>query len=299
MAVKAIGVDLGNAVFSIAFCGLAVIGGRPTDELMVEAILDQPLERYPLDASLPPSLSRRSPDDTLEAIASRLSMALKKMPRVANKVGLEIVLVGWQRTRQSRWRPMVNSSVWSPRLGKMILIRHTQDPIFDRGQTGVAFLKQSARAISEDTISRMNDFFSSIQPTDLEIQFLVDEIRRIACQDPTVGDDVQVFVSGPAYRLEANAQGQRPERYAMKFWCDVDQQQNHYGLQFLPWMIRRDSFSAPSVVKGPAITAERMAEIRNSRPHMPSRRLTPDQAAGQRLVNEATFSHLPLERPTL
>lgn len=231
-----------DALVAIGYAGLAYLGGRPTDDVIAEAVAGAPLGRG-MQLS---SMGQISP---IYDVASRIADCLNSRITKDAPSGVEVAMVGLKRGKRERIEPLV----WEIRKwpGAEVQVRRAEETPFDwRSRFAVQAIGDIDTTEIERTRQAIKALDVGIDRSDAISRLLVETIRRTSRKKATtVGADCMVV------RLWRRANKSVAEvEFRPVARGHVSPRRTGQPLSFpaaySPWFLAPGFIASPAIVKG-------------------------------------------------
>lgn len=172
-----------DALVAIGYTGLAYLGGRPTDDVIAEAVAGLPVGRGIT------AVARISP---IHDVANRIAECLSDAVANDARFGVDVAMVGLKRGRRGRVEPLL----WEikKRPGAELEVERAEETPFDWGRR---FAVQHIGDIDQAEIERPVRAMKALEEEGIDrrdaiTRLLVETIRKISEKKATVGADCMV-----------------------------------------------------------------------------------------------------------
>lgn len=241
LANKQVVVVTADALVAIGYTGLAYLEGRPTDDVIAEAVAG-----HPVGGGITFPAPMLSP---IYEIANRVTERLAHAVPNSGGYGVDVMMVGLKRGKRDRTEPLL----WRIRKepgARAEIRRHEETPfdwrtrfsldaIGDIDRPGIEPAVQAINAIEETGINRR----------DAVTRILVGAVRRASETRKTIGADcmvVRLWREGGKAIAEVEYQPVARERVTIK----AQGGPVSFPAAYSPWFLAPGWVSSPSVVKG-------------------------------------------------
>lgn len=230
-----------DALVAIGYTGLAYLDGRPTDDVLAEAVAGRPLGR---------GMTCLDQVDAIHAVADRIAECVDGFIGPKSPFGLEVGLTGIKRGKRGRVEPLL----WEvkKRPGTSLVVDRGEQTPFDwrrsfalqcLGDADSALVRRAVQTIKELQVEGLNR-------RDAVTEVLVDTLVRTAEGRPsTVGGDCMVVRLWRERGSPVVDAEYRPRKLHL-VTARVPGSEFSFPAAYAPWFISQTFVASPAVVRG-------------------------------------------------
>jgi len=245
-----------GALVTIAYAGLAYglsLSNRdmPTDEWLAETLRGHPIPRGP-DGIEPVTFGiQKIPrwldiGQSIQLLRDELQKSLDRVPSSHRHQAFELIIAGWQETRQRGFTP-ITANVVKPKGNAPVVVERPARNWHLRGRIGLI-----ATPNGYLTESEMSDFGRTLPMASPDIveNFLVERIRTVSCRYPEyVGPHCMSILLPPPSVAPIRVRFIPNVTHTAVF--QTAEITREIGVAFSPWVVGPNMFTAPSIMVGP------------------------------------------------